>query len=507
MAQRFNVSALLFENDVSWKNIEKIYGNNVSTKDIVNLSISDDGEVSSFEIDPYLCRDSSNVQKFAAIASSEDSNNDDENDKNFELPVHLKQISSESDSYSISDEKNNTSHPEKSTNKILESKNQRKKITLCKFCQNDFMSRNFVRHMQTFHGEEKEVIKLLQYPKNSKARRAAFKLLRNETNFDLYIQGDIRPTRSLTETQTSNFYPSIYCRGLYKKSYLKRHNRICKQKNRGGSSSNYVSESQTLTACVMDPTNVVSKLIVKEQVFDKMKGDDIAFEAKKDLLIVNFGNSYLKNIRERYILRPKNFDAILSAARVLCGYNSIKKIISSPSIALHLGTYLKLCCNELLHLILKEAPGFTCTTKDECKNCQRDIHNLRTLLENRWSLEIASLANKDIQEKKMENAKARTTSLVILFNTRRIGDVQYLKIQQYSSERKTDFSDFENVLTEGEKAITREYKRIVCSGKGSRAVVILLPKMLQGFIETLIKHRHKYIATIMTMCLQFQAVR
>lgn len=67
---------------------------------------------------------------------------------------------------------------------------------------------------------------------------------------------------------------------------------------------------------------------------------------------------------------------------------------------------------------------------------------------------------------------------MILFNRRRIGDVQYLKLTKYAINRKTDFSDFENVLTEGEKALTREYRRVVCSGKGSRAVVILMPKIL-----------------------------
>jgi hypothetical protein len=65
-------------------------------------------------------------------------------------------------------------------------------------------------------------------------------------------------------------------------------------------------------------------------------------------------------------------------------------------------------------------------------------------------------------------------SLLILFNGRRIGDVQYLKITDYKEDRRSDYTDFENALTEAEKVLTTQYKRVVNSGKGSRAVVILV---------------------------------
>lgn len=133
------------------------------------------------------------------------------------------------------------------------------------------------------------------------------------------------------------------------------------------------------------------------QVFDIMKGDKIAFEAKKDLLIVNFGESYLKqHKRERKeyacsnrmrelsrlliayreliknnsislkdIVKPKNFDNILAAARNITGYDPVKKVFAAPSLAMHLGSHLKLVADELNHLILKESPGFTCDTAEE----------------------------------------------------------------------------------------------------------------------------------------------
>jgi hypothetical protein len=83
-------------------------------------------------------------------------------------------------------------------------------------------------------------------------------------------------------------------------------------------------------------------------------------------------------------------------------------------------------------------------------------------------------------------------SLLILFNRRRIGDVQYLKITDYKEDRRSDYTDFENALTEAEKVLTTQYKRVVNSGKGSRAVVILVPKEIEKIINTL-QYRNDHI--------------
>lgn len=298
-----------------------------------------------------------------------------------------------------------------------------------------------------------------------------------------------------------------------------------------------------------------------------MKGDKIAFEAKKDLLIVHFGDSYLKqHKRERIeyacssrmrelsrflieyrnivkdnticlkdILKPKNFDNILATARNISGYDPVKKMFTSPSLAMHLGTYLKIVCDELFHLVLKESQGFTCSSKDVLNESLREIEHLKKIIVTRWNTEISSLANKDLQEKRwrkpllvplvsdikkfreevMKSARQCeqkfknctddsdtyktlvqcTLALLILFNRRRIGDVQYLKIHNYLNDRKSNITDFENVLTETEKLLTKKYKRVVNGGKGSRPIVILVPELLQHFIKILLDYRNKYIPT------------
>lgn len=80
-----------------------------------------------------------------------------------------------------------------------------------------------------------------------------------------------------------------------------------------------------------------------------------------------------------------------------------------------------------------------------------------------------------------------------MYYRRRIGDVQFLKIVDYEKDLPSNFQDFENALTETEKILTKKYKRVTNSGKGSRAVIILVPEMLQKNIEILLQYREKYI--------------
>ncbi|XP_031328096.1 uncharacterized protein LOC116159286 isoform X1 [Photinus pyralis] len=452
------------------------------------------------------------------------------------------------------------------SNVLKRLKKNQKKVVHCKFCQEDINTLNFMRHVKRNHGSEQEVHTIFQLPKNSKERRRAFAILRNDTNFELFINGNVRPNRKLVKEPKIKikYYPCAYCKGIFARQYLKRHVKSCFLKDSEKNQSKILSLSQTVTACAMDPTNVLSKLNVKEQVFDIMKPDDIAFEAKKDLLIANFGESYLKkHRRERMayscsnrmrelsrillnfrmitnnnkanfkdILHPKHFDTVLMAVRKISGFDHEKKSFQTPSLAMHLGTSLKLACDELTHLVLKQSKGFRCKSAEDAQVWLTNIKNFKKLVESRWTIEISSLANKDLQEKRWkkplllplvsdvkkfrdevtklandsvsqlllkENKRAFklliqcVLSLLILFNRRRIGDVQYLKISDYKSDKKSNYTDFDHVLTDVERSLTQKYKRVLNSGKGSRAVVILIPEELQNMINVLLAERNKYI--------------
>nr|CAI5833329.1 unnamed protein product [Callosobruchus analis] len=211
----------------------------------------------------------------------------------------------------------------------------------------------------------------------------------------MYLKGAIRPKKQYTEDTNVEYYPCIYCKALFSKKYLNRHAKICPVKNNSTTAygkSSQITLSQTAVACALDPNDVISKLNIKEQVFDMMKGDEISFVAKKDLLIAHYGESYLKSQkreRKEYtcsnkmrklarllityrsfvndnelsfkdLLHPEKFEGVVSATRILAGFDPIEKTYEAPSTALHMGTSLKIISNELIHLILKRSPGFTC---------------------------------------------------------------------------------------------------------------------------------------------------
>lgn len=140
---------------------------------------------------------------------------------------------------------------------------------MCRYCGNDIATLNYARHLQRQHKDEKEVVSAMQFPKNSKERRQAFALLRNETNFDLYIKGILRPCRKLMQNREDTiYYPCSHCKGLFIKSYLKRHLKQCiaHSKTNKESRTYHLTDSQTAIACAVDATETISKLNVKEQV-------------------------------------------------------------------------------------------------------------------------------------------------------------------------------------------------------------------------------------------------
>ncbi|KAJ8971508.1 hypothetical protein NQ314_000670 [Rhamnusium bicolor] len=421
-------------------------------------------------------------------------------------------------------------------------KDYRNKMFFCTFCEEDISSRNFVRHLTRRHSNVKEIRNMLSFPIKSKERQNALAHLRNNSNFNLYLKGTVRP-KNQSNDNNGEYYPCIYCKAIYSKQFLSRHTRNCVlARNVIGHKPNLkvnnVSRSQTEVACALDPTNVISKLDVKERVFDMMRGDEVAFVAKKDLLIAHYGESYFKSQkreRKEYtcnLLHPENFDNVISATRHFTGFDPLNKTYKAPSVALHMGTALKVICDELTHLILKHAKGFQCNTPEESLAWRQNVKNFKKLVEARWNTEISSIALKDMNEKRwkkpllvqlindVKSFREETLSyakdcekeflehkdyentykllvrctlaLLILFNRRRIGDVQYLKIDDYKSERKTDFQDFEAALTDSEEVLTQQYKRVINGGKGSRAVVILVPQLLQHFIDLLLKNRDKY---------------
>lgn len=83
-------------------------------------------------------------------------------------------------------------------------------------------------------------------------------------------------------------------------------------------------------------------------------------------------------------------------------------------------------------------------------------------------------------------------TLTVIFNRKRIGDVQYLKLDTYEKycHQDSDEQDvFSKSLSPIERLLSKKFKRVVTGGKGSKPVPILFTKKIQEFISCLIKLR------------------
>lgn len=228
------------------------------------------------------------------------------------------------------------------------------------------------------------------------------------------------------------------------------------------------------------------------------------------------------------LIDPAGFDLVVECARNIGGYDSKEKTYRAPSLSAHIGTSLKQISDLLIRLILKKDPSIKF---HDPESKLKEIKRFRDLITSQWTTEISSLAFKNLNETKWQkptmlpltrdilkfkdyvvqvaNKSAAvlrqnptskkdfkllvnaTLTLTILYNRRRIGDVQYTKLQTYLTYPASHNQDeFLSSLSTSEKELTKHYKRIVTGGKGSKPIVILFPFHLQNLVNLIITLRH-----------------
>lgn len=90
-----------------------------------------------------------------------------------------------------------------------------------------------------------------------------------------------------------------------------------------------------------------------------------------------------------------------------------------------------------------------------------------------------------------KNVSEASLALMILINQKRVGDVQYIKLESYCKENLTSSHQEEclNALSESEKKLFSYFKRIITLGKGSKSIPILFPKNVQMYIDGVLSAR------------------
>lgn len=322
-------------------------------------------------------------------------------------------------------------HKEVETSKRNQSTNKRiwDKTDVCIFCEKNVT--NFTRHLIRKHGNEMEVAKFEALPKGSKERKLQADILRKRGNFLGNIDNGNklklvrRPYQFATKSSTvCDYLPCKYCFGMFKKKYLYRHFKICKNvKTQNNSRNNPQADGQNL---LLTFTETDEQLQTK--VFPRMATDHISVVAKTDKLITTFGARYLKSHKEKHLisvvsqkmrilarllialkcenskicslqdcLTPKYFDLIVKCSKIVANYDEKKESYASPSVVLKLGQSLKQCCDIAEFLFLKKSDSLL------QNNFQKEIEsvkNMKHMLEKQWCFEISSNACKEIYQKK-----------------------------------------------------------------------------------------------------------
>ncbi|XP_044590316.1 uncharacterized protein LOC123268918 [Cotesia glomerata] len=401
---------------------------------------------------------------------------------------------------------------------------------------------------------------MLQYPKKSKQRSEIIQQIRKQGNFQEYLRGTVRPTYQ-SKNRQGEYVPCASCKGLYSKQYLYRHHKVCRavKITKDPGTIKHLSASQTLIACSLDTSNTINRLRVKEEVFNKMAADEISLVAKTDIVIVLYGEQYLKmhkreqlkvvcsqKMREmaRFliqirkienndkfpfidVLTPSMFEKVLDATKRVAGFDIETNSYRSPSLPPHIGTALKQISELVIAMLLRNPSMFNCQTPDIKI---KEVKTFLSLINSQWTSEISSLAMRDLNEKKWKkppilpltrdvlkfkdyvisvadiaagylqlnlndakqykNLVNATLTLTILFNRRRIGDVQFTELNSYYSSYSTsNQEELVKTLSPSEKQLTKHYKRVVTGGKGTKPIVILFPRKLQDYMDMILKVR------------------
>lgn len=228
-------------------------------------------------------------------------------------------------------------------------------------------------------------------------------------------------------------------------------------------------------------------------------------------------------------LTPEHYDKVVHAAHIISGYDCTTKTFKAPSLAMHLKTILLGACLAAKTLLLKRNPVLPVT---DHMQTLKDLKSFRLLVDERWKFDMGSLALKDLDEKRGKKTQAlpitsdvikfrehavsiadqsvqrlktnpedvsafkelteSALALTILLNRKRVGDVQYIKLDSYKqSATNNNQEECVNVLSESEKLLSTHFKRILTIGKGSKSIPVLFPKNVQSHIETLLFARNK----------------
>ncbi|KAJ8948171.1 hypothetical protein NQ314_008470 [Rhamnusium bicolor] len=138
------------------------------------------------------------------------------------------------------------------------------------------------------------------------------------------------------------------------------------------------------------------------------------------------------------------------------------------------------------------------------KQCSENPNTAKSMADTKASAQNFQLnylkVDPDLRERVFPRMRADKISLVakkdpliFLLNRKRPGELQRFLLHTYENSLKTEnpntYEEFSEVVTEAEKALMKNFKRIVIRGKRNRGVPVLFSQDIQEHLNILLQHR------------------
>ncbi|KAM7017585.1 uncharacterized protein LKV04_003020 isoform 2-T2 [Tautogolabrus adspersus] len=424
----------------------------------------------------------------------------------------------------------------------------------CLFCSKPVLK--MARHLEQHHSDRPEVAVAFQYPKKSRDRRKIWRRITNQGNFahnKVVLRtgkGQLAAKKSPNLTgRAQDFLHCLYCRGLFKRVSLRRHMKMCPEKVKNEDKSE-VERRRIALLCVMEASDGLVITDGLKDILSVMQYDEVTRTIMDDSILLQFGeflfskhgsnekkHEYIRqHLRQvaRLVLEaqkisslkkledfftPSNFPHVISAVKVLAGYDPEKKTYKVPSLAVKLGYNLQKACS------IVEGNAVKCG--DECK--AKSAREFLSVYQEKWTKLISSGALKMIRKAKLNNNKkvpfvrdvkqlnfhlekvhelaekqlrdspseenycalARAIlARTILFNRRGARDVSFVELKAFMSRKKSSSQTGLDVsVSDLERAMCGSFTRIDIRGKCGRKVPIFLKQSFESALELLVESR------------------
>ncbi|KAG5872851.1 hypothetical protein JTB14_017532 [Gonioctena quinquepunctata] len=394
----------------------------------------------------------------------------------------------------------------------------------------------------------------MSLPKGVPERKKIIGDIRKRENFVFntdknYNDGELivsRRPKNAENKSAKDFGACANCKAFFSKLTLRVHFKSCT-----GINNQYHRMATVLSKKIAARIHPKASKIVENYLFPPLRDDDVARAIRYDELIIIYANKMVQKYREsrhfqmirqrlrllgKFLLTikksnngisdltsiydPKYVDDVLIAINVSAKYTESENSYEAPSVAFSLGTLLKQIGNMLITESIKDHNDLTKkNTEDFLKvfaqevniNVNRIVAETQLKMQRRKNIILPSM--EDIRKlcdyltternlalndvKKMISLATwlklaeLTLTSIQLFNRRRAGEVERMKIEDFEAYQTIEESnaDLFKSLSNISKQIARKYIRFTIRGKLNRTVPVLLDTNLLECVKLVIKYR------------------